>query len=122
MKKLTTLMLCLALMLSLAACASDPAPSETPNAAQQPSSAPAEGASAPGKALVVYFSASGNTARVAKDIADAAGADLFELVPTEAYSTDDLNWRDSGSRVNREHDDESLRDIALESTEAPDWD
>ena len=37
----------------------------------------------------------------------------FELVPETAYSSDDLNWTVNGSRVNREHDDESLRDIAL---------
>lgn len=67
-------------------------------------------------------SASGNTERVAKDIADAAGADLFEITPTEVYTDDDLNWRNSDSRVSREHDDESLRDVPLTTTEVPDWD
>ena len=75
-----------------------------------------------GKTLVVYYSASGNTERVAKDIAEAAGADLFEIVPTEVYTSDDLDWTNPDSRVSREHDDESLRDVPLTTTEVPDWD
>lgn len=75
-----------------------------------------------GKTLVVYYSASGNTKRVAEDIAEAAGADLFEIVPTEVYTSDDLNWTNSDSRVSKEHDDESLRDVPLTTTEVPDWD
>ena len=75
-----------------------------------------------GKVLVVYYSASGNTDRVAKAIADTADADLFELIPTEPYTSEDLSWTTNGSRVNREHDDESLRDIELESTTVDNWD
>ena len=75
-----------------------------------------------GNVLVVYFSASGNTDRVAKAIADASGADMFEIVPTDPYTSDDLSWTTDGSRVNREHDDESLRDIELESTTVENWD
>ena len=75
-----------------------------------------------GKVLVVYYSASGNTKRVAEDIAEAAGGDLFEIVPTEVYTSDDLNWTNADSRVSREHDDESLRDVPLTTTEVPDWD
>ena len=75
-----------------------------------------------GKTLVVYYSASGNTARVANDIAEATGGDLFEIVPTEIYTSDDLNWTKKDSRVSREHDDESLRDVPLVSTEVENWD
>lgn len=75
-----------------------------------------------GKTLVVYYSASGNTERVAKAVAEAAGADLFEIVPTEPYTSDDLNWTNDDSRVSREHDDESLRDVELVSTEVENWD
>ena len=119
MKKLTALILAAVLVLSLAACgtANNAATDTQPtNAAPDASAAPS------GKVLVVYYSASGNTERVAKDIADAAGADLFEITPTEVYSDDDLNWRNSDSRVSREHDDESLRDVPLTTTEVPDWD
>ena len=135
MKKLTALLLSVVLVLSLAACgsANKPASSttqpETSASTEQPessSTAPAE--SEPetqpetGKTLVVYYSASGNTERVAKDIAEAAGADLFEIVPTEVYTSDDLDWTNPDSRVSREHDDESLRDVPLTTTEIPDWD
>ena len=74
------------------------------------------------KTLVVYFSASGSTKAVAETIADELDADIFELVPTQPYSSDDLNWTVNGSRVNREHNDESLRDIALTQTTPANWD
>lgn len=75
-----------------------------------------------GKTLVVYYSASGNTERVAKAAAEAAEADLFEIVPVEPYTSDDLNWTNDNSRVSREHDDESLRNVELVSTEVENWD
>lgn len=75
-----------------------------------------------GKTLVVYYSASGTTKRVATAIADVAGADLYEITPVEPYTSDDLNWNNSSSRVSREHDDESLRDIALTEITPADWD
>ena len=126
MKKLTALLLSVVLVLSLAACGSANKPASSTTQPETSSTAPAE--SEPetqpetGKTLVVYYSASGNTERVAKDIAEAAGADLFEIVPTEVYTSEDLNWTNSDSRVSREHDDESLRDVPLTTTEVPDWD
>ena len=140
MKKLAALLLSVVLVLSLAACgsANKPASSttqpETSAPTEQPTTEPSESSStAPaesepetqpetGKTLVVYYSASGNTERVAKDIAEAAGADLFEIVPTEVYTSEDLDWTNPDSRVSREHDDESLRDVPLTTTEVPDWD
>ena len=49
------------------------------------------------KELVAYFSASGITRNVAKMVAEAAGADLYEITPKEAYTKADLNWMDKGS-------------------------
>ena len=62
-----------------------------------------------GNALVVYFSATGNTQRAAESIAEAAGADLYEIVPEEPYTSEDLDWNDPDSRVSKEHEDPSLR-------------
>lgn len=135
MKKLTALLLSVVLVLSLAACgsANKPASSTTQPETSAPTEQPESSSTAPaesepetqpetGKTLVVYYSASGNTERVGKNIAEAAGADLFEIVPTEVYTSEDLNWTNPDSRVSREHDDESLRDVPLTTTEVPDWD
>lgn len=73
---------------------------------------------AEGKTLVVYFSATGTTEKVAGMIAEATGGDLFELEPVNPYTDEDLNWRDSNSRVSREHDNESERTVELVSTTA----
>lgn len=54
------------------------------------------------KALVTYFSASGVTAKVARAVAEAAGAELFEITPETPYSRADLNWKNPLSRCNRE--------------------
>ena len=48
--------------------------------------------------LVAYFSASGNTASLAKKLADSAGADLYEIRPAVPYTAADLNWQDKQSR------------------------
>ena len=72
--------------------------------------------------LVVYYSAQGHTESVAEQIAENLDADLFEFVPADPYTSDDLDWTDSDSRVSREHDDESLRDIELVSTTVENWD
>ena len=131
-QKFGSLLLAALMILSLAACgskASNDTPTQTPsNDASTPAQTPDDAAgdsdstTSGGKVLVVYYSASGNTKRVAEDIAEAAGGDLFEITPTEPYTSDDLNWTNSDSRVSREHDDESLRDVPLTSTELENWD
>ena len=72
--------------------------------------------------MVVYYSASGNTKDAAEKIAKITEADLFEIEPVEPYTDDDLDWTDDDSRVSREHDDESLRDVELVSTTVDNWD
>lgn len=138
-KKFFALALSAILLLSLAACGSTrPATVTTVSTtasttaatteATQPNEETTEAVetteteAAANKTLVVYYSASGNTRRVAEAIAQAANTDLFEIVPTEVYTNEDLNWTNPNSRVSREHDDESLRDVPLTTTEVPDWD
>ena len=74
-----------------------------------------------GRTLVVYFSASGNTKAVADIIAAHTNADTFELVPTNPYSSADLNYNDPDSRVCHEHDNPDARDIELEAVSISDW-
>ncbi len=59
--------------------------------------------------MVAYFSASGTTAKAAKNLADAAGADLYEIKPAVPYTQEDLNWMDKKSRSSVEMNDKSSR-------------
>ena len=79
MKKLTAFLLSILLLLSLTACGG------TQNTQTSSESG--------GKVFVVYFSASGNTERVAREIAAVTDGTLFALTPTEPYTTEDLNCR-----------------------------
>ena len=69
------------------------------------------------KKLVAYFSASGNTASLAKELAEAAGADLYEIKPAVPYTSEDLNWQNKQSRSSVEMSDKSSRP-ALADTNA----
>lgn len=140
MKKLTVLIMSLLMITSLAACGSNetntPAPSE-PESSQTESAPTSESQSTQdstmeskasqeesvtGKTLVVYFSATGNTESAANYIAQATGGDLFELEPAEPYTDEDLNYNNDDSRVSREHEDESLRDVELVADTVGNWD
>ena len=61
------------------------------------------------KALVAYFSATGTTMEAATRLAQAAGADLHEIVPETLYTSADLNWQDKNSRSSIEMADKSSR-------------
>ena len=75
------------------------------------------------KALVAYFSASGVTAKVAKELASSIEADIYEIVPKEKYTAEDLNWQDEKSRSSIEMKDVTSRpDIANNSANVDDAD
>ena len=59
--------------------------------------------------LVAYFSATGVTAKVAELIADAAGADVYQIQPEVPYTAADLNWMDKNSRSSVEMNDKKIR-------------
>lgn len=65
------------------------------------------------KILVVYFSAQSHTKTVAEKIASNLEADIFEIVPQEPYTSEDLSYTSNNSRVSKEHENESLREIKL---------
>ena len=120
MKNLTAFFLSVMLIISLTACGKSGG--TEPVSTAVPTESVAENEQYTGKILVVYFSASGNTERVAKDIAEVTGADLFEVVPAEPYTDDDLNYNNSSSRVSREHDNETLRNVELADAGEANWD
>lgn len=139
MKKISALLLILMLAFSLAACGhnqqaqnTEPTASDTISVAsevqtsEEPTDVPSdaqiqEAGDIGGKTLVVYYSATGSTENVAKVIADAVGADLFKLEPVEPYSSDDLDWNNDDSRVNREHENESEQVVELVASTVDNW-
>ena len=70
------------------------------------------------KTLIAYFSAQGSTAKLAKTLAAATAAELYEIKPAVPYERRDLNWMDKKSRSTVEMQDKSCRP-ALEYTDAP---
>ena len=138
-KRLFSCLLASTMALSLAACGgSDSAasgqtaeeqtqeettsPADTSTDTAAPEDSGGDTAADSGNVLVVYYSATGNTETVANYIAEATGGDIFEITPAEPYTDDDLNWTDENSRVTREHEDESLRDVELTTTQVENWD
>ena len=63
------------------------------------------------KQLIVYFSATGTTARAARTIADITGGTLYEIVPQQSYTSDDLDWNDRQSRSSVEMNNPQARPV-----------
>lgn len=73
--------------------------------------------------LVAYFSATGISAKVAQNLAEAIGADIHEIAPAVPYTKKDLNWRDQASRSSLEMKDPSSRPaIANKRTDMGNYD
>ncbi|WP_294596364.1 flavodoxin [uncultured Rikenella sp.] len=80
------------------------------------------GQNATGKTLVVYFSATGTTARAAQRIARETKADLYEIRPVKAYTAADLDWRNARSRSSVEMNDPKSRPaIALPAAQVAEY-
>lgn len=76
-----------------------------------------------GKTLIVYYSATGSTERIASIMAEKIDADVFELEPVQPYTDDDLNWTNNDSRVVYEHEHpEAQSAVALKQTTPDNWD
>lgn len=74
------------------------------------------------KTLIAYFSASGETARLAKTLAGVTGGDLFEIKPQTNYTAADLNWNDSSSRSTLEMKDDKSRPAMAAPTDVAQYD
>lgn len=68
------------------------------------------------KKLVAYFSANGNTARVAEVLSQIGGADLYEIRPSVPYTQADLDWQDKYSRSSLETNDALCRPALAETS------
>ena len=117
MKKLFSLLLAAAMVLTLVACGVTNADS---NAADEPKNNAAADAADPApteetpestgsKVLVAYFSATGQAKAIAEYLQAALDADLYEIVPQEPYTDADLDYNTDGCRANREQNDDSAR-------------
>lgn len=76
---------------------------------QNPVKQPEETKEPTSKSLVVYFSATGNTKSLAEKIAEESCSDIFEIIPEEPYTSDDLNYSNSDCRANKEQNDANAR-------------
>ena len=124
-RRIIVVMLVVTLVVVLTACSSnkeETKPEETETAVEEEITAEeteeeaTESNSEAGKTLVVYFSATGTTKGVAEKLAEVAEADIYEIIPAEPYTEEDLNWHDDNSRTTHEQNDASARpDIASES-------
>lgn len=74
-----------------------------------------------GKILLAYYSAQSHTKTVAEKIAENLNADIFEIVPEDIYTEDDLDWTDRNPRVSKEHDNEDLRAVKLQKDTVDNW-
>lgn len=126
MKRFMAILLMLAVLLSLSACAGrERGETKVPSAAAE-STAPEKMEPAPEnqtdapeghRVLVAYFSATGNTKKVAEHIAAGLGAALYEIIPEQPYTAEDLNYSDKGSRTTDEMNDPSARPAISGSVE-----
>lgn len=113
-------------MLSLIACGNNTVNTNTDNSAEmstdtENSEESKTNVTTDNKTLVVYFSATGATKAAAEIIAETLEADIFEILPQNPYTNDDLNWNNENSRVSIEHNDESKRKVPLIMSVPDNW-
>ena len=109
-KKFMTGLLMAVALVTLTACGGSSTGTASQTTANTTNAAvPAKAAAGESKVLVVYFSATGTTKNVAETIAANQKGTIFEIKPSEPYTSADLNYRDKSSRVVKEHEQPKLR-------------
>ena len=106
MKKAISVLLACAMMSAFTACGGE---SVSKSGSGQKDTSESEAAG--GNSLVVYFSATGNTESVAEILAETQGAEIYEIVPEDPYTEEDLDYNNDSSRANTEQNDESSRPV-----------
>ncbi len=109
MKRLFLLLLAFCLVISLSGCQNHPEQDGSNPNPQGDDSGSSKPQTEDKGTLVVYFSATGNTARIASAIAEITGGKLMEIKPAQPYSDEDLNYSDHETRATREQNDPSAR-------------
>lgn len=130
MKRLTAVLMMLMLLFSFSACGQTPADADEHNLTESVSDAIESNTSEPdanseekeemadttNNILVAYFSATGTTRPLAEYAADILNVDIYEIVPEEPYTDEDLDYY-SGGRADQEQDDSSARPAISGSVE-----
>lgn len=133
MKKLLSILLCFVFLFHITACGSSTrTPGEEGETAESAfaeevktteSASVVKTGTTEGKIAVVCFSGTGNTMAIAETIADVTGGDLFEIIPAEKYTEEDLNYNDDNCRANKEQADPDVRpEIENDLSEVEEYD
>lgn len=104
LKRFVSLLTAILMTFSLCACSTDESVEETSTHSNEIN------------AIVVYYSATGNTEKVAQTISDHFDIPIYELEPVDPYSEEDLNYSDEQSRVSIEYEEHINGDLEVELT------
>jgi len=109
MRKLGVILMSVLMTLTFAACGGSEAGNTAPKSSGEKSAVKDNKPQPSNKTLVAYFSASGNTKKLAETTAKAIGADIYEIVPEKPYTKEDLNYNNENSRSSVENRDSKAR-------------
>lgn len=124
MKKFLPIIMAALLVLGIAGCSQSEKTETTAKSGASAESASSQTVTENEKSnvLVAYFSATGNTKKIAKSIAEKTGADIFVITPEDEYTSEDLDWTNENSRVSIEHNDPEKRNVSLVTTTPENFD
>lgn len=124
MKKFLPIIMAALLVLGIAGCSQSEKTETTAKSGASAESASSQTVTENEKSnvLVAYFSATGNTKKIAESIAEKTGADIFVITPEDEYTSEDLDWTNENSRVSIEHNDPEKRNVSLVTTTPENFD